>query len=105
MSGSLSPIHPRPRPDLEPIIAGLEVIFALEKSFRSRLDDNLKAAEEAMREARRNPWVKGSTGQLREHPGFAVAARCDEQALRLYRELTAGLDELLASLGDLLRGT
>lgn len=69
------------------------------------MDANLSVAEEAMGEARRNPWVKGSTGQLREHPGFAVAARCDEQALRLYRELTGGLDELLASLADLLRGT
>ena len=51
-----------------------------------------------MAEAAKEPFVAGSTGQLTEHPGFKVAARCDELAVRLYRDLTAGQDEAIERL-------
>jgi hypothetical protein len=41
------------------------------------------------------PVRSSSTGQPAEHPGFKVAARCDELALRLYGELMADADELV----------
>jgi hypothetical protein len=53
----------------------------------ARLDANLRAAQAAMDAAQAEPWVTGSTGQPKAHPGFAVAARCDEVALRLAVEL------------------
>ena len=69
----------------------------------SRFSENLKTAEAAKAEAAKDPFVEGSTGQLTEHPGFKVAARCDELALRLYRELTAGQDELIAKIAVSMR--
>ena len=42
-------------------------------------------------------------GQLVEHPGFKVAARCDELALRLYAKLTEGQDGLLGDLAAACR--
>jgi hypothetical protein len=41
----------------------------------------------ALAAAIRSPWVEGSTGQPKAHPGFDVAATHDELALRLHREL------------------
>ena len=41
---------------------------------------NLIAADRALEEARKNPMVTGSKGQPREHPGFAIAARAEQQA-------------------------
>ena len=52
-----------------------------------RLVQNLRAADEAMALAEATPFVEGSTGQLTEHPGFKVAARCDGQAISLARQL------------------
>lgn len=52
-----------------------------------RLVTNLRVADEAMVEAEADPFVKGSTGQLTEHPGFKVAARCDGTAISLARQL------------------
>ena len=40
-----------------------------------------------MEAARAEPWVEGSTGQLKAHPGFVVAARCDATATKLAVEL------------------
>jgi hypothetical protein len=48
---------------------------------------NRQAAERAHAEAAAEPWVTGSTGQLVAHPGFAVAARCDQVAVSLARQL------------------
>jgi hypothetical protein len=55
----------------------------LERRYRA----NLRAAAAALAAARREPWVAGSTGQRKAHPGFAVAARCDELVLRFAQEL------------------
>lgn len=52
-----------------------------------RLVVNRMAAHGALAEAAAEPWVSGSTGQLVAHPGFAVAARCDQVALSLARQL------------------
>ena len=56
-----------------------------------------------MEAARAEPWVEGSTGQPKPHPGFAVARGCDETALALYREITRGVDEMIPELAKLLR--
>ena len=40
-----------------------------------------------MAAAESQPSVEGSTGQLRPHPGFGVAARCDVLAVKLTEEL------------------
>jgi hypothetical protein len=58
-----------------------------ERRLQARLDANLVAADEALKAATREPWVKGSTGQHRAHSGFAVAAKHDELALRFAKEL------------------
>lgn len=52
-----------------------------------RLVQNLRVADDAMAAAELKPFVKGSTGQMTEHPGFKVAARCDGQAISLARQL------------------
>src|SRR5687768_8400587 len=65
------------------------------RELETRYQANLWAAASALDAARRDPWVQGSTGQRKAHPGFAVAARCDELALRYAREL----GELRRSLG------
>lgn len=66
-----------------------------ESALWSRFTENLARADAAMAEAAEEPFVAGSTGQLTEYPGFKVAARCDELALRLYRALTEGQDEAI----------
>jgi hypothetical protein len=87
----------------EVLLAGFLANCELEARLRARLEANIAAAEMAMEAARAEPWVKGSTGQPKPHPGFAVARGCDETALALHRELTRGLDELLPELAKLLR--
>ena len=52
-----------------------------------RFVSNLQAAEELMADALEEPFVKGSTGQTTEHPGFKVATRCDAQAVSYARQL------------------
>jgi hypothetical protein len=70
------------------VVAGFMVVqIDREEALWARFRDNLAKAESASAEAAKEPFVKGSTGQLTEHPGFKIAARCDELALRLYREL------------------
>jgi hypothetical protein len=44
------------------------------------LKANLEAASAAMEAAASEPFVEGSMGQLKPHPGFVVAARCGSQA-------------------------
>ena len=56
-----------------------------------------------MADAAKEPFVEGSTGQLTEHPGFKVAARRDELALRLYRVLTEGRDEAIERIAAATR--
>ena len=50
-----------------------------------------------MAEAAKEPFVAGSTGQLTEHPGFKVAARCDELAIGC-TALTTGQDDFIERL-------
>ena len=57
------------------------------QDLETRYRANLRAASAALAAARREPWVVGSTGQRKAHPGFAVAARCDELVLRYAQEL------------------
>jgi hypothetical protein len=78
-------------------------VCELETRLRARLNANFAAAEMALEAARAEPWVKGSTGQPKPHPGFAVANACDATALALYREITRGVDEMLPELAKLLR--
>jgi esterase/lipase superfamily enzyme len=86
--------------DLDEAIHGFLVsVLGLEERLRTRIDANLQAADDAMRAARANPFVEGSTGQLRPHPGFTVAATCDDRALALYRELTSGLQDVMDQIG------
>jgi P27 family predicted phage terminase small subunit len=48
---------------------------------------NQVAAEEAMERALAEPEVRGSMGQLVQHPAWATAARCDRIALALAVQL------------------
>lgn len=59
-----------------------------ERRLQARLDANLTAAEAALKEATKSPTVTGSQGQARPHPGFGIAAQCDELAMRLHARLT-----------------
>jgi hypothetical protein len=86
----------------EVLLAGFLALCELETRLRARLNANVDAAEMALQAARDEPWVKGSTGQPKPHPGFAVARGCDETALALYREITRGVDELRPELAKLL---
>ena len=52
-----------------------------------RLVVNMRLAEEATALAEEQPYVEGSTGQLKEHPGFQVASRCDKVTVSLARQL------------------
>lgn len=76
-----------------------------ELALAARLEANLETAAEAMAAARAEPYVEGSQGQLRPHPGFTVAARCDEIASKLYAQITAEQGELIANVGGELRRT
>jgi hypothetical protein len=87
----------------EVLLDGFLANCELETRLRARLTANLAAAELALQAAGAEPWVKGSTGQPKPHPGFAVARGCDQTALALYRELTRGLDEMIPELAKLLR--
>src|SRR5436190_18038578 len=88
--------------DLDPLVAGVLRMGELELRLQGRLEANLDAAEMATEAARAEPWVEGSTGRLRAHPGFAVARASDEMAITLYKEITRGLDELIPELGKAL---
>lgn len=76
-------------------LAFITTVSERELALWERFTANLAKADAAMAEAAKEPFVAGSTGQLTEHPGFKVAARCDELALRLYRVLTDGQDEVI----------
>jgi Ser/Thr protein kinase RdoA (MazF antagonist) len=89
--------------DIEPLATGFLAVCELEARLHARLDANIAAAEMALQAARAEPWVKGSTGQPKPHPGFAVAKACDETALALYREITRGVDDMIPVLANCLR--
>ena len=77
------------RAELRSVALGfVQHVCGREEALWARFHANLARAEAAMAEAIEEPFVKGSTGQLVEHPGFKVAARCDDLALRLYAKLT-----------------
>lgn len=63
---------------------------------------NIAAAADLLEAARKEPLVKGSTGQQRGNPLFEAAARCDQMALALWRELAAGRLEAARDLGEAL---
>ena len=44
---------------------------------------NLIEADRALTDARKDPIQTGSRGQLVEHPGFRIAARCESTALSI----------------------
>ena len=79
-------------------LAFIAAVAERELALWSRFTENLARADEAMAEAAKEPIVEGSTGQQVENPLFKVAARCDELALRLYRDLTAGQDDFIEKL-------
>ena len=81
----------------------MQHVCGREEALWARFDENLVRAEAAMALAVGEPFVKGSTRQLVEHPGFKVAARCDELALRLYAKLTEGQDGLVGDLSAACR--
>ena len=87
---------------IEPLLAGFLAICELETRLRARLEANIAAAEMALEAARAEPWVEGSTGQPKPHPGFGVANACDATALALYREITRSVDEMIPELAKLL---
>jgi hypothetical protein len=89
--------------EIEPLVAGFLVTCELGDRLRDRLEANLDAAQMALEAARAEPWVEGSTGQTKAHPGFAIANACDSMALALYREVTRGVDELIPELAKSLR--
>lgn len=62
-------------------------LAAVERDLQVRLKANLRAASSALAQARKAPTVKGSAGQDRANPLFAVAQACDEAAVRISREL------------------
>ncbi len=74
-----------------------------EGQLRARLSANLQAADAAMTEAMADPWVRGSKGQKRAHPGFAVAERCDRLVLDLEARL-AVLRERREQEAELAKG-
>lgn len=55
-----------------------------------RMLQHREAAVDALEAAQSEPWVTGSTGQLVAHPGFAVAAREEQVAMALARQLDLG---------------
>ena len=92
------------RAELRSVALGfVQHVCGREEALWARFHANLARAEAAMAEAIEEPFVKGSTGQLVEHPGFKVAARCDDLALRLYAKLTEGQDGLLGDLAAACR--
>jgi hypothetical protein len=56
-----------------------------------RFQANLTVAREMLALAEAEPVVAGHAGQPRAHPGFAVAAKADEVALRIAVEVRAAL--------------
>jgi hypothetical protein len=60
---------------------------AVASMLLERLVANLLVAEAAMQEAAGEITVKGQKGSPAAHPGFGVAAKCDEVALRIAAEL------------------
>src|SRR4051794_9255929 len=57
------------------------------EQLQQRYEANLAAADRTLKAAQREAWVKGSAGQRRAHPGFAIAAKCDELVLRYQERL------------------
>lgn len=67
--------------------AALSNPTAGELRLLERMVLNLIAADNALSQALLEPFVEGSQGQLVEHPGYKIAARCDEKAMAFARQL------------------
>ena len=68
-------------------LASLDEPTKADLRLLDRFVQNLQSADEVHTEATAEPFVEGSTGQITEHPGFKVAARCDGTALSIARQL------------------
>lgn len=53
------------------------------RSGNNRVDANLEAARMALAAAGADPWIEGPMGQLKAHPGFAVARAAEGRARHL----------------------
>ena len=60
---------------------------SLVEQMRGQMRAHLEAGADALAAARAEPFVEGSRGPLAEHPGFAVAARSHDVAVRFARQL------------------
>ena len=63
-----------------------------------RLRANLAQAKAAMEAAQADPFPVTGSGYVREHPGFAVASRCDDAAVKIARQLRLAGEELPAEV-------
>jgi hypothetical protein len=60
---------------------------SLVEQMRAQMKAHLEAGADALVAARAEPFVTGSRGQLGEHPGFTIAARSHDVAVRFARQL------------------
>lgn len=70
------------------------------EELRERLRANLEAAKVAMEAAAADPFPVTGSGYVREHPGFAVASRCDDAAVKIARQLRLAGQELPVDVED-----
>ena len=77
------PARSRWRATRSEILARLGEPTRLETELTDRLILNLIEADRALTDARKDPIQTGSRGQLVEHPGFRIAARCESTALSI----------------------
>ena len=81
------PARSRWRATRSEILARLGEPTRLETELTDRLVLNLIEADRALTDARKDPIQTGSRGQLVEHPGFRIAARCESTALAIATKL------------------
>ena len=78
--------QPREHPDTPRYLAGRKSGFrgvgSRMEELRERLKANLAQATLAMEAAAADPFPVTASGYVREHPGWAVASRCDDAAGR-----------------------
>lgn len=77
------PARSRWRATRSEILARLGEPTRLETELTDRLILNLIEADRALTDATKDPIQTGSRGQLVEHPGFRIAARCESTALSI----------------------
>ena len=70
------------------------------EELQERLKANLAQAKAAMEAAAADPFPVTGSGYVREHPGFAVASRCDDAPVKIARQLRLAGEELPANVED-----